>query len=76
VSGVRCQPSRRLKNGWSNRKRNSKKAVRCLIQAIEVGSPIIKKPCHFGVASYERRLWPKDGQFNQKKTTFIPVPKY
>jgi hypothetical protein len=28
-------------------------AVRCLIQAIEAASLIIKKPCHFGVVSYE-----------------------
>ena len=33
--------------------RNS--AVRCLIKAIEVASLIIKKPCHFGVVSHERR---------------------
>ena len=32
-------------------------AVRCLIQAIEAASLIIKKPCHFGVVSYERRRW-------------------
>jgi hypothetical protein len=29
-------------------------AVRRLIQAIEVVSLIIKKPCHFDVVSYER----------------------
>ena len=29
-------------------------AVRCLIQAIEAGSLIIKKTCQFGVVSYER----------------------
>jgi hypothetical protein len=29
-------------------------AVRCLIQAIEVASLIINKPCHFGVVSYKR----------------------
>ncbi len=28
-------------------------AVRCLIQEIEAASLIIKKPCHFGVVSYE-----------------------
>ena len=28
-------------------------SVRCLIQAIEAGSLFIKKPCHFGVVSYE-----------------------
>ena len=28
-------------------------AVRCLIQAIEAASLIIKKPCHFGVVSYK-----------------------
>ena len=28
-------------------------AVRCLIQAIEAASQIIKKPCHFGVVSCE-----------------------
>ena len=28
-------------------------AVRCLIQAIEATSQIIKKPCHFGVVSYK-----------------------
>jgi hypothetical protein len=29
-------------------------AVRCLIQANEAGSLIIKKWCHFGVVTYER----------------------
>ena len=33
-------------------------AVRCLIQAIEVSSLYIKKPCHFGVVSYEADLRP------------------
>jgi len=28
-------------------------AVRCFILAIEADSLIIKKPCHFGVVSYE-----------------------
>jgi hypothetical protein len=54
VQKFRVQPSRRpKKDGRSNRKRNSKKAVRCLIQAIEAASLITKKPCQFGVVSYK-----------------------
>jgi len=33
-------------------------AVRCLIQAIAAASLITKKPCHFGVVSYEPNLEP------------------
>ena len=33
-------------------------AVRCLIQAIEAGNLFIKKPCHFGVVSYEYKASP------------------
>ena len=36
-------------------------AVRCSARmpAAKAANLIIKKPCHFGVVSYERRLWPK-----------------
>jgi hypothetical protein len=40
-------------------------AVRCFTQAIDAGSLIIKKPCHFGVVSYERRLWPQASSLNK-----------
>ena len=33
-------------------------AVRCLIRVIQATILIIKKPCHFGVVSYERRRVP------------------
>jgi hypothetical protein len=41
------------------------------LPAAKAASLIINKPCHFGVVPYKRRLWPKNGQFNQKKTTFL-----
>jgi hypothetical protein len=36
-------------------------AVRCSarLPAAKAVSLIIKEPCHFGVVSYERRLWPE-----------------
>ena len=48
-------------------------AVRCLIQAIVVGILIIKKPCHFSVVSYERRLWPRASSLIKKET--LPMVK-
>jgi hypothetical protein len=42
-------------------------AVLGLIQAIETNSLIIMKLCYFGVVSYERSRWQKNGQSDQKR---------